>query len=163
MALRWRILRTLFAAAVLSIAACPAFAQTAPRQDHGLLFLPHGEFGTPLALSGGLGVFFETSDDGELLRGFIADGGVGQGGISASFGYQSFIEYMGLDLRAVTHRTLWSPRGASEDSTYLGGEIGLTIAFVRLSIGGAHRISGATGEKATIKTWSAGVVVPLWR
>jgi len=166
-------LRIVLIALALAAGATPAFAQKAPGHDHGLLFLPNAQFGTPLALSGGLGVFFELADDGELLSGLIAEGGAGQGGYRASFGYQSFLEYLGLDFRGVFHRTWSSPRGASADSAYVGGEVGLTILYVRLSLGVAHRIFGvhppgepnsdAFREKATIKTWTAGVVVPLWR
>lgn len=158
-----RQLRVLLVAFATTLVASPAFAQIAPGHDHGLLFLPHGEFGTPLQVSGGLGVFFELADDGELLSGLIAEGGAGQGGARGSFGYQSFLEYLGLDFRGVVHRTWSSPRGASADSTYAGAEVGLTIVYVRLSLGFAHRVAGASGEKSNIKTWTAGVVVPLWR
>jgi len=163
----------LLIALVAAVVATPAFAQKAPGHDHGLLFLPNAQFGTPLALSAGLGVFFELADDGELLQGLVAEGGVGQGGWRGAFGYQSFLEYLSLDFRGVLHGTWQSPRGASSDSTYVGGEVGLTILYVRLSLGVAHRIIGAPPpgfpnsdafhESATIKTWTAGVVIPIWR
>jgi hypothetical protein len=156
----FRILLTAFA---LTTAATPVGAQKAPGHDHGLLLLPNAQYGTPLKTSVGLGLFFETSDDGQLLSGAIVEGAAGQGGIRGAFGLQRFLEYIGLDVRAVVHRTWSSPRGASADSTYLGGEMGLTIAYVRLSLGFARRVAGPSGEKATIKTWTAGMQIPIWR
>jgi hypothetical protein len=125
-----RGLRVLLIALVAPIIAGPAFAQKAPGHAHGLLFLPHGEFGSPLELSGGLGIFFEVSDDGELLRGLIAEGGAGQS-VRGSFGYQSFHTWASISA-ALSIASRSSTRWASADSDGLGGEVGLTIAFARL-------------------------------
>ena len=142
--------------------SCVAAAQT-PAHDHGPLFLPGVHYGAPLEIAGGLAVYFETKVDGDFTSGLIVEGSGGQGGVRASFGVASFLEYMGLDARAVVHRTAAHPRGASADSTYLGGEAGLTIAYVRASLGVAQRIAGPDGEHGTILTWTVGVHVPLGR
>jgi hypothetical protein len=155
------MVRAAGAAVIATLAlATSAYAQTPPH-DHGPLFLPGVQYGTPLKIAAGLAVYFETSADGDFTKGFIVEAGAGQGGVRASFGLASFLEYMGLDARGVVHRTFAHPRGASSESTYLGGEAGLTIAYVRLSLGVAQRIAGPSGEDRTILTWTVGVHVPL--
>jgi hypothetical protein len=142
--------------------ASPASAQAPDRHDHGPLFLPGVHYGAPLEIAAGLAVFFETRVDGDLADGVIVEGGAGPRGIRASFGWARFVEYMGLDARFVMHRTIGEPRGASSDSTYLGGEAGLTIAYVRVSVGAGQRIAGASGDDhRTFLTWTVGVHVPL--
>lgn len=151
----------LTAAVAMLTLATSAYAQAPAHKDHGPLFLPGVQYGTPLKLSAGLGVYFETGYDDDFTHGLIVEGSAGQGGVRASFGLAGFLEYVGLDARAVVHRTFHEPRGASADSTYLGGEAGLTIAYVRASIGVGQRIAGGSGEHGTILTWSVGVHVPL--
>ena len=154
---------TVFVALLALALPLAAAAQPSPAHDHGPLFLPGVHYGAPLEIAGGLAVYFETRVDGDFTSGLIVEGSAGQGGARLSFGVASFLEYLGLDARGVVHRTVAHPRGASADSTYLGGEAGLTIAYVRASVGVAQRITGPAGEHGTILTWTVGVHVPLGR
>jgi len=140
-----------------------AYAQQ-PAQPHAssdVLFLPAVQYGGPLRISGGLAVFVPIGDRGTSRRqGVVIEGSGGQGGARLSAGLARFIEAFGLDARAVLNRTWSSPLGASPDSTYGGLEAGLSIAYVRVSVGVAHRISGASGPDATILTWGVALQLP---
>jgi hypothetical protein len=127
------------------------------------MFLPAVTYGRPLRLSAALSVFLPTADDGQQRDGFIVDAAAGQGGARLGFGRATFVEYVGLDARAVAIRTFASPGGASGKSTYAGLEAGLTLAYVRVSAGLARRLSGPTGPRATIFTWTAGFQYPIAR
>lgn len=153
------------ACVVVLLVACrtPAAAQgTLHDKSPNLMLLPSVQYGTPLRISGGLGLLVLTAEKGGFRRdGFLVEGVVGQGGASASFGVARFLEYAGLDVRGVLYRTGLSPRGAAADSTYGGAEVGLTIAYVRLGAGLARRLSGASGTSATVGTWKVSVHVPV--
>ena len=128
------------------------------------LFLPSVQYGAPLRTSAGLAVFIPTSEEGGARRqGFIVEGSLGAGGARGSFGIARFIEYAGVDARAVFTRTWASPREASARSTYAGAQAGLSIAYVRVSAGVEHRLSGPSSPKATILSWTVGVEFPLGR
>lgn len=144
-------------AAIITTLLLPGAAQA-----EGILFLPSVQFGTPLKTSAGLGIFIATKvEGGDRTAGLIVEGSAGQGGVRGSFGRASYIEYMGLDLRGVFQRTGSSPRGASARASYVGAEAGLTIAYVRLSIGVGQRVAGPDGEHRTILTWTAGIQIPI--
>lgn len=153
---------------VIALATCVftgvAHAQQKAQGDpsDGLLFLPGAQYGTPMQTSAGLAMFVPTSDPSRARRGgFLVEGSAGQGGARVSAGPAAFLEYAGLDTRAVLSRMWTSPRGATPHSTYAGLEAGITIAYVRLSAGVAHRIAGAPGPHATIFTWGAGLQFPF--
>ena len=148
----------------LLVLALPLQAQNAPgtTQRFEPLLLPGVYYGAPEKISGGLAVFLPTHEEGGFRRrGFIADGRVGQGGATGSFGFASIVEYLELDARGAVHRTWASPRGATPHATYLGGEAGASIAYVRFTLGVAHRVSGLSDADETILTWSAGVHFPI--
>ena len=153
--------RALLTASLLLLASV-AEAQSGVASGFGPLFLPGAQYGAPLKWSASLSVVVETKVDGEFLSGVLIDGRAGQGGISGGIGYISFLEYVGVDLRAVVSRTGLVPRGATPEATYAGGEAGLTIAFARFAIGVARRISGPGGPHGTDVTWSVGAHVPIW-
>ena len=126
-----------------------------------VLFLPGIQYGAPLRTSGGLAVFVPVGERGTSRRqGVIVEGSGGQGGVRVSAGLARFVEAFGLDGRLVVNRTWSSPLGASPDSTYGGLEAGLSIAYVRLSVGVSHRVSGASGPDGTILTWGAAFQLP---
>src|SRR5262245_29842242 len=74
------------------------------------------------------------SEGGTII---IVGGSVGQGGMQA---WGGTTQPLG-DVRAVVTRTWDSPRGASGNSTYAGGEVGFGLIY-RFSVGYAKRISG---------------------
>jgi hypothetical protein len=49
---------------------------------------------------------------------------------------------------------------ADAHASYAGVETGMTIAYVRLSIGASHRLTGS-GAKPNIFTWSAALQIPI--
>jgi hypothetical protein len=62
----------------------------------------------------------------------------------------------GLDAFATVLHTSKDPRGANADTTYLGGEVGITLFFfVRVGFGFAHAVSGPEPHR-TIPTWNVG-------
>jgi hypothetical protein len=133
-----------------------------PNPTAPLLF-PAVQFGAPARVTGGLGVLIPFGDNRSAARGqgLMVEGSAGQSGMRGSIGPLFFHEYFGLDARAVVQRTWGDPLNASTDSTYLGVEGGMSIAYVRVSIGVAQRLAGPEGPHATILTWSAGVQVPI--
>lgn len=120
------------------------------------------QYGAPLRTSASLALFVANPNPTRHPRmdGWIVEGGAGQGGVRVSVGTAGFLEYFGIDLRGVVSRTFARPRAADARSTYAGAEAGMTIAYVRLSIGAAHRVSGS-GAKPTILTWGAAVQIPI--
>jgi len=62
----------------------------------------------------------------------------------------------GLDAFATVLHTSKDPRGANADTTYLGGEVVITVFFfVRMGFGFAHAVSGPEPHR-TIPTWNVG-------
>jgi hypothetical protein len=133
-----------------------------PPADPYYLLLPSVSYGAPLRTAVSFAVFRSNPNprQEQLIDGWSVEAGVGQGGARFSAGHSSFLEYVGIDLRGVLTRTFKSPRGATPSSTYAGVEGGLTIAYVRVTAGVAHRLGGL-GGKATIFTWSGGVQIPI--
>lgn len=58
----------------------------------------------------------------------------------------------GQDIMATAFRRKNSPI----DSTYVGGEVGLTMMTVRMSVGVATRVAGPSDASRTIFTWGIG-------
>lgn len=164
------ISRCLTAAVVAVLAAiltpCGAEARQAPPPTLPAPFrivFAGAQYGTPLKASASLGLFRSQPNPARhpQIDGFIVEAGAGPGGVRASAGLAGFLEFFGLDLRGVVTRTFSQPRGASARSTYGGVEGGLTIYYVRLSAGVAHRLAGPPGDKATIFSWGAAVLIPF--
>ena len=160
------------AAALLGVAA-PALAQRASaRLDHPVL-LVGGQYGAPTRLTGTAGLLiarprpFESGTAPDSSRaGLVLTVGAGTGGFRVAAGATALalegpMLTTGLDALVTLSRTADSPRGATGESTYIGGEVGLVLMSVRLSAGVARRTAGASGPKATIFTWSVGVQIPL--
>lgn len=144
------------------VSAAHAQQQAQADSSEDLLFLASAQYGRPIRSSVGLAVFVPTGERRHPIRdGFLVEGSVGQGGTRVSAGPAAFLEYIGLDVRAVLSRTGASPRGATPGSTYGGLEGGITIAYVRVSAGVARRVAGASGRNATIFVWGAGLQFPF--
>jgi hypothetical protein len=149
-------------ALLLAALLLPPLPAPQPQPDLSLMFLPSVQYGAPMRISAGVSVFIPTAASGGFRRdGYIVEAAAGQSGARLSLGRVGYLEYFGLDARAVFSRTWGSPLRASTDSTYAGVEGGMTIAYVRVSIGVAQRLSGASGQHGTTVTWSAGVHYPL--
>ena len=149
---------SLLAAAMLS----GAIRQPVP--DLSWMFLPAVQFEAPGRITAGLSVFIPThAEGGERRHGWIVEGRAGQSGGRLAFGRQGYLEYLGLDTRAFVSRTWNDPLNASSDSTYVGAEAGMTIAYVRVALGVAQRVAGPSGKHGTVLTWSAGVHVPFFK
>jgi hypothetical protein len=135
-----------------------------PAPDKSIMFLPAVQFEAPSRITAGLSVFFPTKvEPGFRREGYIVEARAGQSGGRVAFGRVGYLEYLGLDARAFLGRTWGDPLNASTDSTYAGVEGGMTIAYVRIALGVAQRLSGPSGKHGTVLTWSAGLHVPIFR
>ena len=139
-------------------------APALPQPDKAIMFLPAVQFEAPSRITAGLSVFFPTKvEPGPRSEGYIVEARAGQRGGRVSFGRVGYLEYLGLDTRVFVGRTWGDPLNASTDSTYAGVEGGMTIAYVRVAVGVARRVSGPSGPHGTVFTWSAGVHLPIFR
>jgi len=155
------------------VVAAPAGAQTADARSNHPVFLVGAQYGTPTRAAATAGVLvararpFEPGAASDSSRaGLVIAGGVGRGGFRLAAGVAALalegpLLTTGLDALFTLSRTSDTPRGATGESTYVGGEVGLLIMSVRLSAGVARRTAGGPGPKATIFTWSAGMQLPL--
>lgn len=143
----------------LGLPLAHAAAPAPPRTFH--LLFPSVSYGAPLRTSASFAFFHSITDvSKQLSEGPIVEAGIGQGGWRVSGGWARFLEFAGIDARAVVTRTFASPRAASPRATYAGAEAGLTIYYVRVSAGVAHRLGGS-GEKSTIFSWSGALQIPI--
>jgi hypothetical protein len=153
--------------------ATPAFGQSAPvKVDHPVA-LVGAQYGAPTRWFGSAGILiapprpFQPGTASDSSRaGLVVTGGAGAGGFRFASGVTALALEgpcltTGFDGLFTVTRTNHAPRDAATDSTYLGGEFGVVLMSVRLSIGAAHRTSGPTSGKATIFTWSVGMQIPL--
>jgi hypothetical protein len=163
-----------FAVAILLLGfAAPVAAQSASTAFDHPVILVGGYYGAPTGLSGSAGVLFappkpfeshnspDSSRLGLLLKGAAGTGGFSIAGGGAALALEGPFLTTGFDALLTVTRTGQNPRGASVKSTYVGVEGGLVLMSVRLSAGVAHRAAGASGDKATIFTWSVGAQIPL--
>jgi hypothetical protein len=89
-----------------------------------------------------------------------ATGGLGPGGSRFAVGPSFRVLWrpilpLGRDALLTMVRTSDSPRGATPQSTYVGGEAGLLYLSARIGLGIAHRVSGP-GPRDTVFTWNVG-------
>jgi len=149
-----------------------------------LAFLPSGaragtfpywglSFGTPERAAAHLGVSFGDDIPSEASEGFAlgsgpvveATIGMGAGKIGVGRSLLILTEEKSLrvygDLKAVAIRTWDEPRGASAHATYLGVEGGLSISFVRFTLGVSKRLEDKARGANVLFTWGAGVQVRI--
>ena len=146
-------------------------ATAAQAQEPGQFYLLAGaQYGAPTRATADLGIMFATKENADCpsdcaRHGFLAEGGLGQGGTRYSAGAWAITDAggFGMDARAVMNHTFSFPRRATPGANYIGVEAGLMIAYVfRISAGVAHRVSGPSGPRGgTIFTMSGGVEIPL--
>ena len=120
-------------------------------------------YSKPLRSNFGASLFLSDDDvkNSEGGSGLIVGGRVGLGGMQV-WGGKALLGVVNTDVRGVVTRTWNSPRGASANSTYVGGEFGCGQLF-RLSVGYAKRISGPSTGDGHIVTWGVGLEIPAWR
>lgn len=65
------------------------------------------------------------------------------------------------DVKAVATRSWDEPRGASPHATYLGVEGGLSVSFVRFTMGLSKRLENKSSGANVLFTWGAGIQVRI--
>jgi hypothetical protein len=167
------------AALLLLLLACPLYQSHVCAQDvdaprDRLVVLAGGHYGSPTGIAGTLGVLIGRAgvlkpgaSPDSSRAGLLVAGSAGTGGFRAEAGIAALALEgphlaTGFDALFTVTRTTGSPRGALAQATYLGGEAGLTIMDVRVSVGAAHAVSGSTAGGDTRVTWSVGVRLPFW-
>ena len=121
-------------------------------------------YANPVRWNFGAALFFSHDDikNSDGGSGLIFGGSVGAGGTQVWAGKVLLGDVSNVDFRAVATRTWDNPRGASRNSTYVGGEVGWGLG-VRLSVGYAKRIRGRSTGDGHIVTWGVGLEIPVWR
>jgi len=124
-------------------------------------------YARPVRFNAGASLFFSKQKDlknspaDEGGSGVIVGGSVGAGGIKTWGGLQALHPFGG-DVRFVVTRTWDQPR-ASDEATYLGGEVGWGGLGLRLSAGYGKRVDGAATAPDHIVTWGVGVAIPRFK
>jgi hypothetical protein len=131
------------------------------------LFLGGARKSGPLGRSATVGILFplkptvQGTDHGSSFwahRGVLIEAGAGDGGfeLAAGWGQRWKLRHgpalYGQDILATAFRK----RTASGDATYVGGEAGLTVMTLRMSVGAATRVDGPADAERTIFTWGIG-------
>jgi hypothetical protein len=132
-------------------------------------------FGTPERTAASVGISFGDhipSEAGEGLAlgtGPVVEATVGTGGGKIGVGRSLLIltDEKSLrayaDLKAVATRAWDRPRGASAHATYLGAEGGLSISFVRFTLGVSKRLEKRGPGANVLLTWGAGLQIRMGR
>jgi hypothetical protein len=163
-----QLLRILARAAVIAV-----IASLFPARLHASDLWLDGSYAKPLGWNVGAFLFFDPDDVQNRNGGhrIIVGGNVGSNGMQAWGGKPLDLPGGGnngaLDLRAVITRTWDNPRGASPNSTYVGGEVGWLglVGFFgasRLSVGYAKRVSGPSPGDGHLLTWGVGYEIPAF-
>jgi hypothetical protein len=166
-----KVVRTYMTAAVLLICAPPAvLAQTAePSPGWRPFFVVGAQYDARSRMTAEGGVLIplklELNADADELRECVCltvTAGAGPGGRRLAIGPSGLVVgprplLLGsLEALATVLHTSRDPRGAHADTTYLGGEVGITLFFlVRVGFGFAHAVSGPEPHR-TIPTWNVG-------
>ena len=130
-------------------------------------------YGSPERAAAHLGVSFGDHIPGAATEGFamgsgtIAEAAVGMGGGTLGIGRSVVIltEEKSVrvlaDLKGLISRTWDEPRAASANSTYLGVEGGLSVAFVRFTLGVSKRLEERTQGDEWLYHWGVGIQVRI--
>ncbi|MBK5254745.1 MAG: hypothetical protein JJE39_01800 [Vicinamibacteria bacterium] len=132
-------------------------------------------FGTSERAAAHLGISFGHDIPSEAGEGFalgsgpVVEAAVGMGGASLGLGRSILILTEGkplrvyADVKAVTTRTWDRPRSASPHATYLGVEGGLSISFMRFTMGVSKRLERKDSGANVLFTWGAGLQIRMGR
>ena len=159
-------LLVMYAVLVVGSSTIQAQTSTSPAKRQGNNFqalLLDATYSKPLRSNFGASLFLSDQNvkNSEGGSGLIVGGSVGPGGMQV-WGGRAVLGLANTDVRGVVTRTWNSPRGASANSTYVGGEFGCGQGF-RLSLGYAKRVSGPSTGNGHIVTWGVGLEIPIWR
>ena len=139
----------------------------APPPEARPLFLGGARKSGPLGRSATVGILFplkptvQGTDHGSSFwahRGVLIEAAAGDEGfeLAAGWGQRWKLRHgpalYGQDVLATAFRK----RTASGDATYVGGEAGLTVMTLRMSVGAATRVDGPADADRTIFTWGIG-------
>ena len=135
-----------------------------------------------LLAGGGFDAVFGPYGGAELVlvrhSGHTFEGGLALGFTAGADGYRASVGASGLllehggrwqasavSVRAVALRTRMSPRRGSGDSTYVGGELGMTVANIGWSVGYVRRITGGDSSQSGAGGgqfyWTASYAIPF--
>jgi len=130
-------------------------------------------FGTPERAAAHLGVSFGRDIPGVGIEGFamgsgtIVEAAVGMGSGTLGVGRsmvilteEKSVRVIG-DLKAIAVRTWKEPRSASANSTYLGVEGGLSVAFVRFTMGVSKRLEDRAAGDDWLFQWGVGIQIRI--
>ena len=137
---------------------CPATLQASDFQA----LLLEANYAKPVRANVGASLLFSDDVSSEGGSGIIVGGSVGAGGMQVWGGKAALGNVGNTDVRAVVTRTWNNPRGASANSTYVGGEVGWGLG-VRVSVGYANRIRGPSTDDGRIITAGVGLEIPWFR
>jgi hypothetical protein len=157
--------RSLFLAALL--ACWPSSARAGAFPFWGL------SYGSPERWAGHVGLSFGDDVPGSGIEGFAfgtgtvleTTVGVGAGSFGIGKSLVLLTEEKHLravaDLKGIVTRTWNEPRAASADSTYLGVEGGLSVTFVRFTLGVTKRIEERTRGDEWMYHWGVGIQIRI--
>ena len=151
----------------LALALLPSAARAGTFPYWGL------SFGTPERAAAHLGVSFGEGIPGAGTEGFAMGSGtiveavVGMGAGTIGIGRSMVIltEEKSIrvlaDLKAMVSRSWDEPRSASANSTYLGLEGGLSVAFVRFTMGVSKRLEDRPEGNDWLYHWGLGIQIRI--
>jgi len=152
---------------VALLAAWPSQARAGAFPYWGL------SYGSPERWAGHLGLSFGDNVPGAGIEGFAmgsgtvleATVGVGAGTLGIGKSLVILTEEKSLrvitDLKAIVSRTWDEPRAASVNSTYLGLEGGLSVSFMRLTIGVSKRLEERVEGDEWMYHWGVGIQIRI--
>ena len=148
--------------------AAPGKAQVAPQPPAARpVLLAGARKSGPLGGSATVGILFplkpvkQGTDHGSSFwahRGVLIEAAAGDDGFELAAGWGQRWKLRrgpalyGQDILATAFRT----QTATGNATYVGGEAGLTMLTLRMSVGAATRVDGPAGADRTIFTWGIG-------
>ena len=172
-AMRARVVRSVIVVAMCAFASpfavsAQATTTTTPERASRPLLLAGAKKSGPLQKAATVGMLIplrplERSNDFgggfRAYRGVLVEAAAGDEGFELAAGWARRLKsrggpvLFGEDVMATAFRT----KNETADTTYVGGEVGLTMLMLRVSVGAATRVSGASDETdRTIVTWGVG-------
>ncbi len=151
----------------LALALLPSAARAGAFPYWGL------SFGTPERAAAHVGVSFGGNIPSAGVEGFalgsgtVVEAAIGMGAGTLGIGRSMVIltEEKSIrvlaDLKAIVSRSWDEPRSASANSTYLGVEGGLSVAFVRFTMGVSKRLEDRPEGNDWLYHWGLGIQIRI--